>query len=320
MSKPGPAWRDGRRDLRASDLAHVLEQQIRAGEYAEGARLPTVRALAAQYQVNKNTVARAYQSLARRGLIVLSRGRGAFVRASSDGDGLPLQQRVHQLVTDARRGGVSRSQLLDSVVATVEQVYGVAPPRLLFVECNPQDLATLGGELSQVVGLPLEQLLLEAALRAAGNLADRYDLVITTFQHLGQLRQALPAAASRQIVGVLATPSHDSLLELARLHVATFGLICDTPSTIEHLTHIIYTYNPGATVLPALIDDEAQVRAVVQRADAIVVTRSCHARLAALALPQPIVTVVFTIDQQSIDFLRRRLHELRKPAAVAGDP
>jgi DNA-binding transcriptional regulator YhcF (GntR family) len=306
------------RDLRAYDLERLIEEQIRTGHYDEGARLPTVRELAQRYNVNKNTASRAYQALERRGLIDMSRGRGAFVRPPN-GDGAPWQRRAEQLVVEARQLGLGRAQVLDAIVHAAERVYG-ATPRALFVECNRQDLETLGSELSTITGTPMDLGLLDDALREAGALARRYDLLVTTFQHLAQLRQATPPAARHQVIGVHATPTHDSLLELARLHAATFGLVCDTPNTIESLSHIISTYNPSAEVMPALIDDEVQLGRVIACADAIVVTRSARERLSALAIAQPIVTVVFTIDQPSIDFLRRRLQELSDQRVTAPTP
>lgn len=310
MSDNSPAPTDGRRDLRAHDIERLIEEQIRTGAYTEGARLPTVRDLADRYQVNKNTASHAYQALERRGLIDMSRGRGAFVRRAPVADQAPWQQRAEQLAHEARRLGMSRAQALDALGRAVERAYGPAAPLALFVECNRQDLDTLGGELSAIIGTTLDLALLDDALRGAPALASRYDLLVTTFQHLGQLRQATPAARRDQVVGVHVTPSHDSLLDLARLHVATFGLVCDTPSTVESLTHLISLYNPSATVLPALIDDGDQLGRVLAESDAIVVTRSCRDRLVALGISQPIVTVVFTIDQQSIDFLRRRLDQV----------
>lgn len=319
MSKHGLAPDYEQRDLRAHDLERMVEEQIRAGVYEEGARLPTVRELAQRYSVNKNTASRAYQALERRGLIDMSRGRGAFVRPPPE-PGATWQQRIEQLVHEARQLGVGRPQLLDVMSHTIERIYGPEAPRALFVECNRPDLEALGTELSTITGSPMELALLDEALRSAGALVRRYDLLVTTFQHLGQLRQATPADARSQVIGVHVLPTHDSLLELARLHVATFGLICDTPSTIESLSHIISTYNPAAAILPALIDDEAQLRHVAMHADAIVVTRSCLERLSTLEIAQPIVTVVFTIDQQSIDFLRRRLHDLSELRARVAAP
>jgi len=318
MSDHGLAPENKQRDLRAHDLERLIEEQIRTGTYEQGARLPTVRALAQRYGVNKNTAARAYQALERRSLIAMSRGRGAFVRSPDSGNGASWQHRAEQLIRDVQQLGLSRAQLLDTVGHAIERVYGPAAPRALFVECNHQDLEALGSELSLIIGTPIELALLDDVIPAAGALATRYDLIITTFQHLGQLRQAIPPAARHLVVGVHVTPTHDTLLDLARLHVATFGLVCDTPSTIASLSHIISTYNPSASVLPALIDDDTQLRRIFDQADAVIVTRSCQARLIALGLAQPIVTVVFTIDQQSIDFLRRRMEELSELRTVTG--
>ena len=311
MSEPDPTPAREPHDLRAYDLVRLIEGQIRAGLYSAGARLPTVRELAQRYHVNKNTAARAYQALEQRGIIDMARGRGAFVTASS-GDTRAWQQRAEQLVRDARQHGVNRVQLFKTFGQLVGQIYGQTAPRALFVECNRQDLETLGSELSTITGVTLDLMLLENAIRNADSLAAHYDLLITTFQHLGQLRQAMPATVRDHVVGVHVTPTHDSLLELARLHVATCALICDTPSTIASLTHLISIYNPAIHVTPALIDDQAQVEQVVAQAAAIVVTRSCHQALASRSLTQPIVIVTFTIDQQSIDFLCSRLQELHE--------
>lgn len=56
-----------------------LERDILAGDLAEGAMLPSVRQVAADWQVNPLTVARAYQGLADAGLTRKHRGVGASV-------------------------------------------------------------------------------------------------------------------------------------------------------------------------------------------------------------------------------------------------
>jgi len=61
-----------------------LREQIAAaiidGRYAEGAILPSVRALAADQGANPLTVAKAYQQFQSDGLIRVQRGVGMFVR------------------------------------------------------------------------------------------------------------------------------------------------------------------------------------------------------------------------------------------------
>ena len=60
-------------------IAAHLRAEIEAGERAAGARLPTIRALAAELGVNRDTVALAYEELARTGLVRATVGRGTFV-------------------------------------------------------------------------------------------------------------------------------------------------------------------------------------------------------------------------------------------------
>jgi DNA-binding transcriptional regulator YhcF (GntR family) len=56
-----------------------LADAISAGSLAPGARLPTVRALAADLGLAVNTVARAYKELEQGGFVVTRGRRGTFV-------------------------------------------------------------------------------------------------------------------------------------------------------------------------------------------------------------------------------------------------
>lgn len=64
-------------------IADGLRADIAAGRFGAGSRLPTIRALAAQLGVNRDTVALAYDALAREGLVEATVGRGTFVRAEA---------------------------------------------------------------------------------------------------------------------------------------------------------------------------------------------------------------------------------------------
>ncbi|MEE1207210.1 MAG: GntR family transcriptional regulator [Muribaculaceae bacterium] len=60
-------------------IADRISDQILAGEFADGDRLPSVREYAAKVQVNPNTVMRTYDSLAADAIIFNRRGIGYFV-------------------------------------------------------------------------------------------------------------------------------------------------------------------------------------------------------------------------------------------------
>ena len=56
-----------------------IKYQIANGSLKEGDRLPSVRDLARQLPVNQNTVLKAYDLLARDGLVSVRQGDGTFV-------------------------------------------------------------------------------------------------------------------------------------------------------------------------------------------------------------------------------------------------
>jgi DNA-binding transcriptional MocR family regulator len=75
----------------AHDIFRMLESQIRLGKMAPGAKLPPVRDLASELQVDKNTVLSAYGKLREAGL-TQSLGRGGTIVAELTAPGL-LQER-----------------------------------------------------------------------------------------------------------------------------------------------------------------------------------------------------------------------------------
>ena len=67
----------------AAPIYKQITDQVRlgvaTGKLAVGDQLPSVRALAEELVINPNTVARAYNDLAREGLIESRAGRGVFI-------------------------------------------------------------------------------------------------------------------------------------------------------------------------------------------------------------------------------------------------
>ena len=73
-----PAWSDNQpiyRQLRDRVVAMILEDTLK-----EGDPLPSVRSVAAEYQINPLTVLKGYQSLVDEGLVEKRRGLGMFVK------------------------------------------------------------------------------------------------------------------------------------------------------------------------------------------------------------------------------------------------
>ena len=60
-------------------IKSLINQQIIAGKYALGAKLPSVRDLSVQLEVNINTIQKAINELVQEGVVVTKRRLGNFV-------------------------------------------------------------------------------------------------------------------------------------------------------------------------------------------------------------------------------------------------
>ncbi|MGD8244560.1 MAG: GntR family transcriptional regulator [Anaerolineae bacterium] len=108
-----------------------VQEQIRAlvaaGQLQPGEQLPTIRALAAQLNVNYNTIARAYLELDRAGVVSTQRGRGTFVAGVQDEtQGTIRRQRkldriVEAAIAEARRLGYSPGEFAAALVKSLSR-------------------------------------------------------------------------------------------------------------------------------------------------------------------------------------------------------
>jgi GntR family transcriptional regulator len=110
-------------DFRIDPSRPIYEQfveQIRAriagARIAAGARLPSVRDLAAIMRINPTTAARTYQELERMGLIVTYRGQGTFVTKDAaailEAKKAMAQEAVRQLKETAESIGLTMKDMI----------------------------------------------------------------------------------------------------------------------------------------------------------------------------------------------------------------
>ena len=220
-----------------------------------------------------------------------------------------MKRRVEQLLKDARSHALDREQVLHSLTQLVERVYGKAGLRLAFIECNQPDIQILGSAISSAIERPLAGVLLDEFLAQPQALAQRFDLLVTTFNHLSEVNKSLGDDAKEKVIGMHSQVTHNALLMIARLHATIIGFVYELPRVGDEYGHAIRAYHPNATVMPVSINDKARLQTLLKKADAIVVTQMCQERLLALKPKQPVILLSTTIDQQSIDFLRGRIQE-----------
>jgi GntR family transcriptional regulator len=97
-------------------IVRQIQDAVASGGLAPGAALPTVRQLAGDLQLNRNTVARAYKQLEDRGVILTAGRKGTFVRdnASREVERIKshrAERNVRQLVAGLLGEGLSRAEI-----------------------------------------------------------------------------------------------------------------------------------------------------------------------------------------------------------------
>ena len=97
-------------------IVRQIQDGVASGTLPVGAPLPTVRQLAGDLQINRNTVARAYKQLEDRGVILTAGRRGTFVRedASREVERIKTnraERKVEQVVSALLGEGVSRDEI-----------------------------------------------------------------------------------------------------------------------------------------------------------------------------------------------------------------
>ena len=82
-------------------LVAQVKGAVAAGLIRDGEQLPSIRELAEQLRVNRNTIARAYQELEAEGVVETQQGRGVFISGSA----APFTKRVRDEVLGAAIDG-----------------------------------------------------------------------------------------------------------------------------------------------------------------------------------------------------------------------
>ncbi len=114
-------------------LMDQIKFSVASARLQPGDRLPTVRDVAVQVRVNRNTVARVYSELEREGLLVTRAGQGTFVgdrgsTVSRVEQRRQLTARLDDLCAEAKLFGFTRDQVLALISDRLKAVYPEAEP------------------------------------------------------------------------------------------------------------------------------------------------------------------------------------------------
>jgi hypothetical protein len=206
--------------------------------------------------------------------------------------------------------------------SAVHRCYGGLQIDALLVECNMWDASSLANDIERELDIRVKPVVISRFLERPERYAREYDLLLTTFYHLGELYAACPPSIKDRFVALQDQPSARSLLELAHIPpTRRIGLIAAHERTLDTMERTAQSCGYRA-YSRALVDDPGQVRDLLESADAIIVSERCRSDLSGYSPKASTITMSFEVDQQSKEFLKRKVQDLRRQketdAPVAG--
>ena len=220
-------------------LAAQLVYLIGVGELRGGSTLPSVRALAQQLRVHRNTVAEAFRDPVLRVLVDARRGRQLTVRQGAR-RGVTLDTLIDATIAAARRHGYSPQQ----IYRRLHDRIGTAPPdRVLVVSDDPGLRVIMTIEIGQRLGCRVEQRSPEA-LR--GNQAEAAGaLVVTTpasFDSVASAFDAGPAPLAVRFASI-----EQDLARVRQLSEPSVIAIVSVSAYFLQMARVLLAAEAGAT-------------------------------------------------------------------------
>lgn len=299
-------------EISQSPLAQIRNQfvnYVHLGRWAPGARLPTVRQVAAETGLNLKTVFRIYRQLAHEDLVDIRPQQGVFVKFSEGAARLSYQKGLakflRRVLREARQHNISPLRL--SRMLEAEAGLRPGPIRCAVLECNQEQTNLFSQELKRRLNLRAFPVLTHWPPRRRDRALRQADVLITTDFHWQEATR-WAAQLHKEVFRIRLNPAfHRMLVENARR--GPFPLVLSDVSFEPAFRRAV-----SATVSPEIAErlilvhckDRARLREVLRRARRAYVSPLC-CRQVSKQIPAGVrlITVQDMISSESLQALRR---------------
>jgi DNA-binding transcriptional regulator YhcF (GntR family) len=255
VQTPIPIRIDGDGDLPIYlQIKYQLSYLITTERLAPGARLPPVRNLADQLNINQHTVAQAYRELQADGLIDSTAGRGSFVKEFGVQDKVHAlrHERLGEVLDEARRRGrslgFSDTEIIQHLTSVTHQ--RSVPCQTVYVDRIPHTAAKYAGRLEAhldgtVAASPLTlDAIIDGAAEAQTVLGEAF-YVVTVARNVPLLEQHLPRyAPAHEIITIVAELLPRTTAALAAITPETRAIMFTEEQYIYSSLNLVSLYSP----------------------------------------------------------------------------
>jgi len=303
-------------------LTTQIRHLIGTGSLKPGMQLPTVRQLAGFLRINRNTAARALADLHRDGYVESQPGRGTFVverpPAREGRAARSLEQIVTETLERARRLGFTHDEVLATMGARLPHAESAERRKVrgLLVECNWAELTRYADDLEAEMPISIDRVLVEelpARVAQEPGFLAKYQVVVTTFFHIHEVKRVVPAEGPPAAVALLSEANISALLRLTELpEGTTIGLLCTTATGSQNLLRSVQSAGLGnLTPILASTDDPWSIAHMLEKTRIVVCTEHAAAHIqGTLPLDVEVIVSHRMLTRGGLDMLRDLLTQL----------
>ncbi len=258
-----------------------LLSAIYCGKINEGDRLPSIRELADDLEVNNKTIRRVYQQLGEEGLLEIVAGSGAFLRKRKGGESFEHMRRhaIFRMLGDFTGKAQDLGLTTERLVALLEAYTSgrnLKPLKLAVVD-DEEEAFIFASELETRLGASALPVSLEEAPGPAGtSQLKECDILLTTSWHLEDVT-LLARELGKEVVEI--KPSHQiyaEILSAAQDH--NIGIVIRDEKTMHASWEVFMSiYHPSTDkrFWIAPIHRTDLIEKIVEEADLIFVSPMC---------------------------------------------
>lgn len=309
-------------------LVDRIRAHIKSGVMADGLQLPTVREMSQHLGVALGTVKRAYDELAKEGLVQQVQGRGTFVsyrRVDPESRKERAMAAIDAMLNELEEMNFSMAETkiyLDLKLREREKIQENL--KVALVECNPEVLSQVADQLRKIPGIDLFAHVLEDIRHYPYHLAEDMDLVITTLNHSEEVEKLTVSSTPIARIALRLKPRYVG--QIVKLpDSAVVAVLCGSLRYGDLLCQTCSTYTDRVELLaPRLLGDPEGCAALLESVDAVVLPENFEKYCSLLELEQlrafgehhPLLRCAYQIDEGSLMYVEDKIERLRSSQRI----
>jgi len=246
-------------------IVSQITRLIQAGELAGGDRLPPERELAERLGTARGTVKKAYEVLAKEGVIEIFRGNGTYVAIDDEERTLGRKERASGVIAaalDELQGlNMSFREIRTLIqVMIMEREHKLQSLHIAAIDCNPEALSIYEKQILYLSHMKLHKFLLEEAM----NILDpekrfgEFDIILTTATHYQELCSRMPNLKGRFIKAAV-SPSQQTIVDIAAIpHGEVVGVVSRSRRFFEIIRERLKTFQIDDKKISHMYEKEEQ--------------------------------------------------------------